>query len=108
MVSGDLYELSISKLANGAPIDCFGVGTELSTSRDNPAINSIYKLVAVKVRNPDKNNDEYEMLYKLKTSVGKETYPGHKQVGRFIEINVLEKGYLILEYVKDGNKVLVK
>jgi nicotinate phosphoribosyltransferase len=121
MVSGDLNEQSISKLlANGAPIDSFGVGTELSTSRDDPTMNGVYKLVAVKIRNPDKKNGEYEMMYKSKTSVGKETYPGPKQVGRFIENNVLKMDYLILEdekppdkcilllkkYVHGGNKVL--
>jgi nicotinate phosphoribosyltransferase len=121
MVSGDLNEQSISKLlANGAPIDSFGVGTELSTSRDDPTMNGVYKLVAVKIRNPDKKNGEYEMMYKSKTSVGKETYPGPKQVGRFIENNVLKMDYLILEdekppdkcilllkkYVDGGNKVL--
>jgi nicotinate phosphoribosyltransferase len=121
MVSGDLNEHSISKLlASGAPIDSFGVGTELSTSRDDPTMNGVYKLVAVKICNPDKKNGEYEMMYKSKTSVGKETYPGPKQVGRFIENNVLKMDYLILEdekppdncilllrkYVDGGNKVL--
>jgi nicotinate phosphoribosyltransferase len=121
MVSGDLNEHSISELlANGASIDCFGVGTELSTSQDNPTMNGIYKLVAVKVRKSDKNNGKFEMLYKSKTSVGKETYPGPKQIGRSIEGNVLEKDYLILDsekapdkcilllkrYVENGNKVL--
>jgi nicotinate phosphoribosyltransferase len=121
MVSGDLDEHSISKLlANGVPIDCFGVGTELSTSRDSPTMNGIYKLVAVKVRDPDKNSGKYEILYKSKASVDKETYPGPKQVARFIKDNVLEKDYLILEnekppdncilllkeYLDDGNKVI--
>src|SRR5918995_1739169 len=120
MVSGDLTEQSISKLlANGAPIDCFAVGTELSTSRDNPTMNGIYKLVAVKVLNPSKNNGKYEILYKSKTSVDKETYPGPKQVCRIIEDNALQKDILILEdekppdksilllkkYVEEGNKV---
>lgn len=77
-------------------------------------------MVAVNVHNPDKNNGKYEMLHKSKTSVGKETCPGPKEVGRFIEHDVLEKDYLILEnkkpldksilllkkYVNDGNKVL--
>src|ERR687892_975515 len=119
MVSGDLNEHSISELlANGASIDCFGVGTELSTSRDNPTMNGIYKLVAVKVLNPSKNNGKYEILYKSKTSVDKETYPGPKQVCRIIEDNALQKDILILEdekppdksilllkkYVEEGNK----
>jgi nicotinate phosphoribosyltransferase len=50
MVSGDLNEYLIHDLLNkGAPIDSFGVGTELSTSRDDPAMNGVYKLVAIKV-----------------------------------------------------------
>lgn len=121
MVSGDLNEHSISKLlANGAPIDFFGVGTELSTSRDNPVMNGVYKLVAVKILSPAKAFGEYKTLYKSKTSVGKETYPGPKQVGRLIEDNVLERDYLILEnerppnkcvlllkkYLEDGNSVI--
>jgi nicotinate phosphoribosyltransferase len=120
MVSGDLNEQSISKLlADGAPIDCFGVGTELSTSQDSPTMNGIYKLVAVKVLNLDKNNGKFEMLYKSKTSVDKETYPGPKQVCRIIKDYTLEKDILILDdekppdksilllkkYVEDGNKV---
>jgi nicotinate phosphoribosyltransferase len=121
MVSGDLNEHSISKLlADGAPIDSFGVGTELSTSRDNPVMNGVYKLVAVKIRNPANECGEYKTLYKSKTSVGKETYPGSKQIGRLIEDNVLERDYLILEnekppdkcllllkkYLEDGNSIL--
>jgi nicotinate phosphoribosyltransferase len=123
MVSGDLNESSISELiANGVPVDSFGVGTELSTSRDNPVMNGVYKLVAVKVHIPHENTrcGEYTMLYKSKTSVGKETYPGPKQIGRLISDNVLEKDYLILEnekppdrcvlllkrYIDDGKKVL--
>lgn len=102
MVSGDLNEHSISKLlANGAPIVYFGVGTELGTSWDNPTINGVYKLVAVKLRDPDKDNGKYEILYKPKTSVGKETYPGPKQICRFIEDKVLEKDYLIIEKEKE-------
>jgi nicotinate phosphoribosyltransferase len=119
MASGDLDEYSISKLlANGAPIDCFGVGTELSTSRDNPTLNGIYKLVAVKVRDTDKNHDKYKVLYKSKSSPGKKTYPGPKQICRFIKGTLLKKDYLIIDseedppdksipllrqYVKDGN-----
>ena len=113
MVSGDLNESSISELiANGAPVDSFGVGTELSTSRDSPVMNGVYKLVAVKIRIPHDNTQcgEYTMLYKSKTSVGKETYPGPKQIARLIRDNVLEKDYLILENEKppDGCVLLLK
>ena len=47
MVSGDLNEYIIQDLlSKNAPIDFFAVGTELSTSRDAPAIDGVYKLVA--------------------------------------------------------------
>ncbi len=46
MASGDLNEYRIRELvAANAPIDAFGVGTELATSADAPAISSVYKLV---------------------------------------------------------------
>ena len=48
VVSGDLDEWSIADLlAQEAPIDGFGVGTALSTSRDAPALGGIYKLVEI-------------------------------------------------------------
>jgi nicotinate phosphoribosyltransferase len=46
VASGDLNEYKIRDLlAGGAPIDLFGVGTELATSRDEPSLNFVYKLV---------------------------------------------------------------
>jgi nicotinate phosphoribosyltransferase len=69
--SGDLDERRISALtASGAPIDGFGVGTELITSRDAPALAIVYKLV------------ELEGQGKVKLSPGKRTYPMAKQVYR--------------------------
>src|SRR5436190_10500542 len=45
--SGDLEEGRIAQLvAAGAPIDLWGVGTDLGTSRDSPVVNGVYKLVA--------------------------------------------------------------
>ena len=44
--SGDLNEYKISQmLAKGACIDSFGVGTEMVTSKDTPALGGVYKLV---------------------------------------------------------------
>ena len=46
VTSGDLNEFKIEALvAGGAPIDSFGVGTDLVTSRDVPALSVVYKLV---------------------------------------------------------------
>jgi nicotinate phosphoribosyltransferase len=47
VASGDLEEGQIARLvAAGAPIDVWGVGTDLGTSRDAPALGGVYKLVA--------------------------------------------------------------
>lgn len=71
MVSGGLSEHRIASLvAEGAPIDGFGVGTDLVVSRDNPTLDFAYKLVA------------YDDVPRLKRSTGKSTLPGRKQVYR--------------------------
>ena len=75
VASGDLEENHIAELtAAGAPIDSFGVGTDLGTSRDSPVVNGIYKLVAHQVgavwRDVRKRSPE------------KATVPGAKQVFR--------------------------
>jgi nicotinate phosphoribosyltransferase len=47
VASGDLEERQIARLvAAGAPIDLWGVGTDLGTSRDSPVVSGVYKLVA--------------------------------------------------------------
>jgi nicotinate phosphoribosyltransferase len=48
MASGDLNEYRIREIvAAGAPIDAFGVGTELATSADAPSLGVVYKLVEI-------------------------------------------------------------
>jgi nicotinate phosphoribosyltransferase len=72
VASGDLNEEKIAELlSSGAPIDSFGVGTELVTSRDQPALGGVYKLV---------ERDDGQPVMKL--SEGKVTWPGPKQVYR--------------------------
>ncbi len=73
--SGDLDERRIAELvAAGAPIDVWGVGTELGTSRDSPVVNGVYKLVALR------KGDEWQGVWKR--SADKATVPGAKQVFR--------------------------
>lgn len=80
MASGDLDEFKIAAmLAAEAPIDLFGVGTELSTSRDAPALGGVYKLVEVET------NGHIEP--KMKLSRAKATYPYRKQVWRESDVN---------------------
>ncbi|MGC9968946.1 MAG: nicotinate phosphoribosyltransferase, partial [Bryobacteraceae bacterium] len=72
MASGDLNEYRIQEIvAAGAPIDAFGVGTELATSADAPALGVVYKLVQAGDR------------YTAKFSPDKVTLPGAKQIYRF-------------------------
>jgi len=74
--SGDLNEYRIEDLVTkGAPIDVFGVGTELATSRDVPALSVVYKLV--------ETEEHGRIEYKTKFSEQKAHWPGRKQVFRF-------------------------
>ena len=71
--SGGLDEAQIAALlAQGAPIDAFGVGTRMDVSADAPYMDMAYKLVRVHDRDV------------LKLSEGKATWPGEKQVYRFL------------------------
>jgi nicotinate phosphoribosyltransferase len=75
VASGDLEESRIAKLvAAGAPVELWGVGTDLGTSRDSPVVNGVYKLVA------DRRDDSWRGVWKLSTD--KATVPGPKQVFR--------------------------
>ncbi len=72
--SGGLEEDQLMAMAKAnAPIDGFGIGTSLTTSSDAPALDCAYKL------------QEYAGLPRRKHSVGKETWPGRKQVWRRFE-----------------------
>lgn len=69
--SGGLDEHEIERLeAAGAPIDGFGAGSALSVSTDAPVLDTVYKLV------------EFDGRPVRKTSTGKATWPGRKQVWR--------------------------
>ena len=75
VASGDLEEGAIARLVGaGAPIDTWGVGTDLGTSRDAPALGGVYKLVA--------HRGEAGWSGVAKRSAGKASLPGAKQVFR--------------------------
>jgi nicotinate phosphoribosyltransferase len=85
--SGDLEEGRIAALvAAGAPIDVWGVGTDLGTSRDSPVLNGVYKLVADRRGEADLPGGWRGVA---KRSPKKETLPGAKQVFRRIEDGVM-------------------
>lgn len=82
MATGDLNEYKITELlAAGAPIDAFGVGTELATSTDAPSHGAVYKLVEIGVGGA--------MRATAKTSAEKSTLPGAKQIFRYADYDVL-------------------
>jgi nicotinate phosphoribosyltransferase len=81
--SGGLDEDLIADLvAADAPIDGFGVGTSMGVSRDAPALDIAYKLVA------------YGGEGRIKLSPGKELLPGPKQVYREEEGGVAIRDHL--------------
>ena len=74
VASSDLNEYKIKEIIDKkAPIDAFGVGTELATSRDDPTISGVYKIM------------EYKNKPRIKISEEKVTYPGIKQVYRIYD-----------------------
>ncbi len=69
--SGGLDELEVETLVrDGAPVDAFGIGTQMGVSADAPYVDSVYKLV------------EFDGRPVMKLSAGKRTAPGRKQVWR--------------------------
>jgi len=71
VLSGGLDEQVIDELVTqGVPVDAFGVGTALDVSADAPALDMAYKL------------QEYAGRARRKSSPGKATWPGAKQVFR--------------------------
>jgi nicotinate phosphoribosyltransferase len=69
--SGGLDELEVHELVRaGAPVDAFGIGTQMGVSADAPYVDSVYKLV------------EYDGRPVMKLSSEKVSPPGRKQVWR--------------------------
>ncbi|WP_307335212.1 nicotinate phosphoribosyltransferase [Caldalkalibacillus uzonensis] len=80
VASSDLDEYLIRDLrAQGAQIDAWGVGTNLITSKDCPALGGVYKLVA--------EEEDGRLVPKIKVSENpqKITNPGYKKVVRFYD-----------------------
>jgi nicotinate phosphoribosyltransferase len=81
MVSGNLDEYRIRDLvASGAPVDSFGVGTELATSADAPHMGAVYKMVELEICGIKR--------FTAKFSQDKNSVPGAKQVFRDLKRDV--------------------
>ena len=72
--SNDLDEYLIESLKlQGATISSWGVGTNLITSKDNPAFGGVYKLAAIRTA-----DGSFQPKIKLSENVEKVTNPGNK------------------------------
>ena len=88
IASGDLNEYKIRDLlASAAPIDIFGVGTEMAVSRDDPALSAVYKLVELET--------DHGPAGRVKRAAGKATYPYAKQVYRRSGANGVFRGDVV-------------
>jgi len=105
MASGDLDEHRIRDLAAaGAPIDAFGVGTQLSTSADAPALGATYKMVVLDIRGIKRFTAKY--------SPDKISIPGSKQIFRDVARDVIArsgecgKGEALMRPVMLGGRLI--
>jgi nicotinate phosphoribosyltransferase len=80
--TNDLNEYRLAEIVRaGAPIDAFGVGTQLATSADAPALSVVYKLVELR--------RDRATSYAAKFSDEKSTLPGAKQIYRYPDHDVV-------------------
>ena len=80
--SSDLDEYLIDSLKQqGAKINSWGVGTNLITSKDNPAFGGVYKLAAIK----NEGDTEFTPKIKLSENTEKITNPGNKTIYRIYD-----------------------
>jgi nicotinate phosphoribosyltransferase len=97
-VSGNLDEYILQDLiSKNAPIDGFGIGTNMDTSADAPYLDCAYKL------------QEYAGRPRRKRSEGKATWPGRKQVfRRYNEDGCICEDILTIEDVPCDGKPLIE
>ena len=94
--SNDLDEHTIMSLkAQGARIDCWGIGTKLITAYDQPALGAVYKLVSLE----DENGVMRDSI-KISSNPEKVTTPGLKRMYRIInrKTGKAEGDYVALEH----------
>ena len=101
VASGDLEEHRIAHMCRAeVPVDVWGVGTEVGTSRDAPVLNGVYKLVA------EQNDRGWRSV--AKRSHGKENLPGAKQVFRRFSDGTMREDVLgLADETPDGEPLLV-
>jgi len=100
LASNDLDEYVIKSLNDqDARIDVWGVGTNLITAYDQPALGGVYKLSALR-----KPNQEWESKIKLSEQAVKISVPGTPQVRRFTQ-TTREGKHFVGDMVFDQNSL---
>ena len=90
VASNDLEEDLIADLKRqGAKINAWGVGTHLATSHDHPALNGVYKLVAIETE------AGWRPKIKISSNIEKATDPGRKSLIRFYDASGYPLGDVI-------------
>ncbi len=81
VASDRLDEYAIRDLkARGAKIDTWGIGTNLVTSKDQPALGGVYKMAALR-----QEDGSWATKVKLSETAVKTSYPGRLNVRRYAE-----------------------
>lgn len=92
VASNELDEIVISELKRqGAKISVWGVGTNLVTGKDQPALDGVYKLSALQDA-----EGVWQYTLKLSEQLAKVSNPGRLQVKRF-----MHDGYYVADIVYD-------
>lgn len=90
-VSNELNENIIEHLVHsGAPIDFWGVGTQMVTGGSESSLSGVYKLVARKT-----DDDQWQPVMKRSDNPAKMTLPGAKQVWRLYDAQGFFKADII-------------
>jgi nicotinate phosphoribosyltransferase len=98
VASNDLDENIMFNLkAQDAKIDIWGIGTQLITAADQPALGGVYKLVA------RERDGIYEPVIKISGNPEKVTNPGFKEVYRIVnkQMGKAEADYMALIHEQD-------
>jgi nicotinate phosphoribosyltransferase len=95
VASNDLDEHIIESLRHqGAKIDTWGVGTNLVTAADQPALGGVYKLAALR-----REDGTWQPRIKLSEQTAKSSIPGRLQVRRFEQ-----EGMLLADAIYDVDR----
>lgn len=84
IASNSLDEYSMAEMkAEGAKISVWGVGTHLVTAYDQPALDGVYKLSAIR-----DEHDNWQYKLKLSENIIKISHPGILQIRRYLNQSI--------------------